>query len=233
MSTRAVVFDGDDTLWETEPLYDEARAEARVVVESAGLDGAVWEARERQIDVENAEHVGHSADRFPASCVQAYDELCAATGGSGAQAVREAVDAAARTAFTRRAPVVANVKETLDTLREWGYGLALLTKGDPAVQERRIAESGLRPLFDLVEIVHEKTPRSILAVLQRLEASPSESFTVGNSVRSDVLPSLAAGVRPIWIDAHVWEFERKHGDYPSHAVVERKELSEVLGIIPP
>jgi len=35
----AVVFDGDDTLWSTEPLYDRAREDARVeVVESTFVD---------------------------------------------------------------------------------------------------------------------------------------------------------------------------------------------------
>ena len=45
-----IVFDGDDTLWGTEGLYDEARANARRVVAESGLDGANWEKIERRID---------------------------------------------------------------------------------------------------------------------------------------------------------------------------------------
>lgn len=51
-SSRAllgIVFDGDDTLWSTESLYDEARANARRVVAEAGLDDAAWEKLERRI----------------------------------------------------------------------------------------------------------------------------------------------------------------------------------------
>ncbi|MEY2474030.1 MAG: hypothetical protein QOK28_3359 [Actinomycetota bacterium] len=33
---RGVIFDGDDTLWLTEHLYDEARGQARDLVERAG-----------------------------------------------------------------------------------------------------------------------------------------------------------------------------------------------------
>ena len=43
------MFDGDDTLWSTESLYDEARANARRVVAEAGLDDAAWEKLERRI----------------------------------------------------------------------------------------------------------------------------------------------------------------------------------------
>src|SRR5207253_2745254 len=89
-----------------------------------------------------------------------------------------------------------------------GFRLALLTKGDPRLQRRRLDQSGLARLFDVVEIVDQKTPESIAAILDRLEVEPDHAVSVGNSVRSDVLPSLAAGVRPVWIDAHVWEYER-------------------------
>src|ERR1700722_1035885 len=75
-----VVFDGDDTLWSTEQLYDEARSRARRIVSDAGIDGAAWEERERQIDVRNVAKFGFSTTRFPTSCVQAYEELCRTTG---------------------------------------------------------------------------------------------------------------------------------------------------------
>lgn len=55
-----LIFDGDDTLWSTEPLYDEARQAARRLVEANGLDGARWEAAERARNV--AVH-GMSASR--------------------------------------------------------------------------------------------------------------------------------------------------------------------------
>lgn len=48
---QVLVFDGDDTLWFVEPLYDEAHSKARSLVESSGLDGGSWEARQRILDV--------------------------------------------------------------------------------------------------------------------------------------------------------------------------------------
>jgi putative hydrolase of the HAD superfamily len=227
---RAIVFDGDDTLWETERLYDEARARARRVVERAGLDGEAWEATERVLDVENVAHLGHTEQRFPTSCAQAYEQACAAAGDPTEKDVLEAIKAAAQTVFGRKAPVVAGAEETLAALREMGLLLVLLTKGEPRLQGRRVDDSGLRDFFDLVEIVEEKSPETILEVLHRLGVEPHEALTIGNSVRSDVLPSLAAGVTPVWIDAHVWEYERQYDDFPSHEVSEAEDLRDVIQI---
>jgi len=229
---RAIIFDGDDTLWHTEQLYDEARSRAREIVEEAGLDGERWEARERAIDVENVARFGHSSERFPTSCVEAYEEACAESGQPLDEKVRERIGAIARTVFERPAPLVDNARRTLEGLRSQGIALALLTKGDTAVQRLRVEQSGLAPLFDLVDIVEEKTPESILSVLKRLGVPTSAALTVGNSVRSDVFPSLAAGVKPVWIDAHVWEYEREHDSPPQDDVIKRKELSDLLEMFP-
>lgn len=228
---RALVFDGDDTLWETEHLYDEARAQARKIVEGTGLDGAAWEAKERLLDVENVARFGHGPDRFPTSCVEAYEAICKSAGELPAGDVGRELDSTARSVFEQPAPLVPEARETLGALREMGVRLALLTKGDPEVQLRRVEQSGLRDMFELVEIVEQKTPEAILAVLSYLEVAPAEALTVGNSVRSDVLPSLVAGVKPIWIDAHVWEYEREHKSFPTQSVIEGKELGELVELV--
>jgi putative hydrolase of the HAD superfamily len=208
---RAIVFDGDDTLWRTEPLYDSARARARRVVEAAGLDGGRWEERERQRDLETIAVLGYSIVRFPRSCLEAYEELCAESGAQPDLEIASAVAAAAETAFTESAPLVPHARETLQALHSKGLRLILLTKGEPGLQRRRVEQSGLAPMFDVIEIVDVKTPDTFAAVVAKIGVDAEEALSVGNSVPSDVLPSLAAGLRPVWIDAHVWEYERTDG----------------------
>ena len=53
-----VVFDGDDTLWSTEKLYDDARSRAREVVAESGADAAKWEERERRIVASQPTQIG-------------------------------------------------------------------------------------------------------------------------------------------------------------------------------
>src|SRR5713101_3368395 len=99
--TLGVIFDGDDTLWSTEQLYDDARSDARGVVANLGLDGAVWEELERRIDVQNVAKFGYSTKRFPTSCVQAYEELCKNVGRAPDAAIAEQIRCVAESVFHR------------------------------------------------------------------------------------------------------------------------------------
>jgi putative hydrolase of the HAD superfamily len=229
----AVIFDGDDTLWETEPLYDHARRTARAIVVDAGQDGAAWEALERRLDVENVDTMGYSPGRFPASCVQAYEWICGAQGATADPDVVRRIRQAAATVFDADAPVMPDAEATLAALRDRGVRLALLTKGDPHVQARRVERSGLRPFFDVVEIVADKSPQAIGRVIAALGAHPAASWMVGNSVRSDVMPALAAGARAIWIDSHVWEHERSHDHLLDGRAATAVRLSDILDMITP
>ena len=112
------------------------------------------------------------------------------------------------------------------------YRLVLLTQGDQAVQEKRIAESGLADLFERTEIVSRKTVDVLRRLLRELEADPAETWFVGNSIASDVNPAVSAGLHAVWVDAHVWEHERREGLLRSTLVHPAKKLEDVLVAIP-
>jgi len=203
MGARLAVFDGDDTLWWTEPLYDEARRAAGRVVARAGVDPQAWDQLERRLDVENVARLGFSQQRFPTSCVEAYRALASPP----SLAVEVAVHRAASAVFASPAPPAPGARAVLEALAG-PYHLVLLTKGDAEVQHRRVGESGLSDLLDTVEVVVEKGHGHFTELLQRFGASPEVSWSIGNSWRSDIEPALAAGLRAVWIDAPVWEYER-------------------------
>lgn len=230
-SPTVVIFDGDDTLWNTERLYDLARQRAREQVAQSGLDGAEWERLERRLDVENVSKFGFSSERFPTSCVQAYEALCAATGKVLDVKLADRIRAAAQSVFVSDPALVPGVLETLQTLRARGIRLVLLTKGDRDVQRRRIERSGIAEAFDAIRVVSEKLPETFREILGSLGASPERSWTVGNSVRSDILPALDAGLRAVWIDAHVWEHERFAGDFTDDRVMTAPSIVDVPALI--
>lgn len=206
-AVRGVIFDGDDTLWLTESLYDKARSRTREVVTSAGLDGAAWESAQRSRDTKNVARFGHSAERFPTSCVEAFSIV----GGERLthyDELRARVWDAASSVFDLSAPLRTGAVELLGDLARRGLRLALLTKGDEQVQRRRIERSGLSHFFDLVTIVDRKTPATFESVARGLVIETCGLISVGNSVESDVRPSEKAGVYAVWLPAYVWEYER-------------------------
>jgi putative hydrolase of the HAD superfamily len=73
------------------------------------------------------------------------------------------------------------------------YRILLITKGDLFDQERKLAQSGLGDFFDGVEIVSEKTPEVYARLFARHGDGAERSLMAGNSLRSDVVPAIAAG----------------------------------------
>jgi putative hydrolase of the HAD superfamily len=99
------------------------------------------------------------------------------------------------------------VRETVAALAG-DYRLVLLTKGDLFDQESKLARSGIGEHFSAVEIVSEKDARTYAAVMARQRVRPEEFLMVGNSLRSDVLPVLAAGGTAVHIPyAVTWAHE--------------------------
>src|SRR5262249_45937897 len=146
-------------------------------------------------------------------------------------AIADRIRHAARSVFERTPPLVAGARETLTCLRARGARLALLTKGDPQLQWRRIESSGLRDLFHVVQIVPEKSPITIRNVVASLGVNPESAWMVGNSIRSDMLPAIAAGIRAIWINAHVWEYERAHDHLVDERVITISRLIDILDLV--
>src|SRR5260221_5322250 len=76
----AVIFDGDDTLWSTQCLYDQAIDRFVAQMAHAGFDPQDVRNDFLATDLRNASHFGFSRDRFPQSMVQVYRAQCKSMG---------------------------------------------------------------------------------------------------------------------------------------------------------
>ncbi len=89
----------------------------------------------------------------------------------------------------------------------------LITKGDLFDQERKIAQSGLGELFEAVEIVSDKNRSTYERVFSRHGDGPHKSMMIGNSLKSDVLPAIAAGSWGVYVPHDLtWAYE--HAETP-------------------
>lgn len=93
---------------------------------------------------------------------------------------------------------------TLDTLRERGYRLAIVSNArDAGNVHRLIDNSRLRPWFDSILIsaefgVRKPNPRIFRAVLDRWGLGPDEAIMVGDMLGADVLGAKNMGMRSVW-----------------------------------
>lgn len=225
-----VIWDGDDTLWFVEPLYDAARSTVAEFVAGLGLDASKWETVQRATDVRNIETMGLSRQRFPTSCVQAFEHLAFLQSVPVSPEQREAIRRLACQVFDRSAPLAEGVVEALEAMARFAR-MALITKGDPSVQIDRIARSDLARHFCAVLIVPDKNVDTFGSVLRMLDADPMSSWSIGNSLPSDINPALRLGMSAVWIDAHVWEHERRETEVGTGSMFNAATVKEAAEVV--
>lgn len=189
MATLTTIgFDADDTLWHNERFFKLTQARfAALLADHAGH--AVIEARLLETERRNLGFYGYGVKGFTLSMIETAIEI---TEGRAPPAVIAEILAAGREMLAHPVEPLPHVEETLKAVAG-RYRMILITKGDLFDQERKLAQSGLGDLFQGVEIVSEKTPDTYARIFARHGEGAERAMMVGNSLKSDILPALAAG----------------------------------------
>jgi len=208
-----VVFDGDNTLWDVERLYDDARDALCALLASMGHDPKAVEDFQRSTDQQLHKELGYSRERFPLSFTQTARHFQ----GEAADDAIEAARTLAEAVFTTAAEVADDLDAVLRSLGE-RYRLAMLTAGDSDIQKSRLAAFGRAHHFQIVQIVALKTEDVFRQFLAQCGAEPGASWMVGDSLKSDILPAVAAGMNAIHLEKKNWhEVEMAGSALPPHA----------------
>ncbi|MCP4383376.1 MAG: HAD family hydrolase [Hyphomicrobiales bacterium] len=220
-------FDADDTLWEHETFYrmTEERFLGLIADHTAGEDVS---ARLLAAERRNLAHYGFGVKAFTLSMIETAIEV---TDGRVPASVIGKILEAGRDMLSHPVETLPHVRETLETVSQ-SYCVVLITKGDLFDQERKLAQSGLGPLFDGVEIVSAKSADTYRRVFSDHGDGPERGMMVGNSLRSDVLPAIEAGSWGVHIPHHVtWAVE--HAAPPAGSARFRtiKHLGQLIELI--
>lgn len=200
-------FDADDTLWENEAFFHLTQDDF-VDLLAGHADPDVIRARLHEVQVANLEIYGYGIKSFTLSMIQTALDL---TGNDLPGRTVARLLGLGQDMLRHPVHLLDHVREVLAELRD--HRLILITKGDVLDQERKVAASGLAPLFDGIEIVQDKTPQAYARVLDRHRLRAGEFLMVGNSMRSDVLPVIALGGRGVLVPARLgWVHE--HAEPP-------------------
>lgn len=217
---KVFIIDLDDTLMWNQYNYDRARIEFLnflMKIFNRRVPNALYvltlaEKIDRElindIDPKTGKRFGFSGTRFPSSLVKLYEALCTEGWGTYLQGYAQQIYKIGLMTFDlkeyKKAGLVPGARRILSSLRKRGDHLALLTKGDPEVQEQKIIALGLDKLFDDAQIVPEKDVALFAAYLEKWKGHGV--FSIGNSA-SDIKPALEAGCGGIFIPCYTWGFE--------------------------
>ncbi|GAJ94878.1 HAD family hydrolase [Rhizobium rhizogenes] len=220
-------FDADDTLWQNEQFYRLTERQFAELLadhaESENISQKLLEAEKR-----NLNHYGFGIKGFTLSMIETAIEIT--RGEVPATVIAQILDIG-RDLLTHPVETLPDVRGTLETL-SGNYLLVLITKGDLFDQERKLAQSGLGDLFDAVEIVSDKNASTYRRIFSKVGDGPERAMMVGNSLKSDIVPALAAGSYGVFIPHELtWFFE--HVEEPTQAPRFHKigYLGELHGII--
>lgn len=220
-------FDADDTLWQNESLFRMTQDRfAALLADHAAPD----HLHDRLLAAErrNLGHYGFGVKGFVLSMIETAIEI---TDERVPARVIAEIMAAGREMLAHPIELLPGVRETIAALAP-EFRVLVITKGDLLDQERKLAQSGLGDLFHGVEIVSDKTPAAYATIFARHGTGAAEAMMVGNSLKSDVLPMLAAGGWGVYVP-HDLTWALEHAEAPLshprfHAVAELKAVPQLV-----
>ena len=194
-SGQTLLIDADDTLWENNVYFERA-----IAAFIGFLNHQEYSPAEVRLALNAQERAtilahGYGLTSFTRSLVAVYEQL--SPGPVNEHNILR-VRSFARSIAEQEIELLPGVVETLAELAT-RHRLILMTKGDQAEQADKLARSGLAQYFSAVEIVAEKNPDTYQEVIACHELKPHTSWMIGNSIKSDINPALAAGLHAVFL----------------------------------
>lgn len=220
-------FDADDTLWDHEK-YFVATKERFVALMAGHSDAEAIAQTLHDTEIANLQLYGYGVKSFTLSMIET---AVAATGGNVPGGVFGNILDLGREMLNHPVDPYPGVRETLEVL-SGRYKLLVVTRGDLVDQERKLAASGLLPFFDEIEIVSDKTTPVYERIFTRHGDGPGRAMMIGNSMRADVVPALAAGAWGIHIPSeYVWSLDLDETPADAHRFRQLRRIGDVLPVI--
>lgn len=233
MVHSGLIFDGDDTLWETMPLYLRAKERFYDKMQKLGFDQREVITQFEMTDCENVQVLGFSKERFPKSIQDTYEFFCKFYKKPFNEIEKFQIATIGQSVFTEKPNPIEGVHVVLETLRKGGFLLILATKGDPDIQKERIKDVGLSRYFDRIYIFPEKTTKELYQIVDECRLDQTGSWSIGNSIKSDINPALVIGMKAIWIPYYTWDYEEeapmnKDGFYKVQSI---KDIPKIVRVV--
>lgn len=223
----AVGLDADDTLWHNERFFRLTQARfAALLADHADAD----HLQERLLEAErrNLGRYGFGIKGFVLSMIETAIEV---TGGRVPSSAIAELIRAGQEMLSHPIELLPGVRETVAALAA-RCPVILITKGDLLDQERKLAQSGLGDFFTAVEIVSHKTPAIYAQIFDRHGKGAGLGLMAGNSLRSDVLPMIAAGGWGVHVPHDLtWALEHENPPRDAERFSQLSDLCELLPLI--
>lgn len=225
---RVVLLDLDNTLLNTQELYVAAEADlARLILARAPADPSdvADEIQRRKLTLFDV--YGYDPAMLPQAFEEALINFVPAASSDDILQAR----GLGRRIFEEEAEIKEGAEEALRRL-SGNFALYLVTVGDEETQQKRIATLSCGALFRETFIVADKTPETYQMVLSRSECAPDDAVMIGDSLKSDIIPAVQAGLKAIHIPANNWHGREMQGyELPAERAVTYLSLRDAVDFL--
>lgn len=201
-----LLIDADDTLWENNIYFERALADFISFLEHKEMTPVEVRDVINQVEHENIKLHGYGLKSFTRALILAFERLSVEP---VTEAIRTTISGFAQHIAEHPIELVSGVADTLDYLSH-RHSLYVVTKGDGEEQRRKVEISGIAHHFRAVEVLPEKNSAAYRAILDLHHFDSRETWMIGNSPKSDINPSLAAGLNAAFIPHdNTWVLEHE------------------------
>jgi putative hydrolase of the HAD superfamily len=221
-----LIFDADDTLWDSNIHFLEAEATFLEMLNICGVGEQEIRAAIRRHELDIIAEMGYRRRPYVLALHRAVRDLLPE---QHHQSLSTEVELIGTKLLGRHCELLPGVATTLTELAR-RHRLLLFSKGQPAEQLAKLERAGLRSLFSRIGIPLEKDETAYALLLAQGELDPARTFMIGNSPRSDINPALRAGLRgAVFIPhPHTWELECEELETGEERVITISTFSSLL-----
>lgn len=231
---QRILFDLDDTLVYCNKYFhfilDQFADEMTTWFASAGLSRKEIMDKHTEIDIAGVHVLGFDSEHFPQSFVDTYRYFSHLTGRSPSAREEEKLWKLGNSVYELDVEPYPMMEETLDALARKGHELHLYTGGDTVIQRRKIDSLKLERYFDdRIYVRMHKNTSALEQILSEGGFDRAQTWMIGNSVRTDVIPALQCGIHAIYLKQDgEWAYNVVPIDAtPSGAFLTLSELKQV------
>ncbi|MED5018082.1 HAD hydrolase-like protein [Paenibacillus chibensis] len=207
-----ILFDLDDTLIHCNKYFGLVLGEFFELVHHwfGAQQLSTDEIRQKQIEIDVAQvsRTGFSSGNFPYSLIETYRFFCRKFNRPIHLEEEQQLNTLGLSVYEHEVEPYPGMVETLETLQREGHRLYLYTGGETAIQQRKIDQMKLSTYFDdRIYITQHKNESTLEHIIRSGSFDRSATWMIGNSLRTDVVPALTAGLQSIYVkQSNEWVF---------------------------
>ena len=203
---QTLLIDADDTLWENNIYFERAIAQFISFLNHRTYTPEQVREVLNDVERENIVRHGYGLHSFAHALVNTFEKL---TIDPITPELHAQIHSIAHEIAEHPVKLIEDVPETLAYLAA-RHHLLMVTKGDITEQSGKVERSGLREYFSAIEIVAEKDVAAYEGVVEKYGLILERTWMIGNSPKSDINPSLSAGLNAIFVPHdNTWVLEHE------------------------